>query len=212
MIRVYIIAASALARSGIANLIAGRGVSIVGSGASLAAAGEQILDAEPDAVVLHLADGTAESLIEAPAASHLANDVTVAALLDTTRPGLTSELLRAGVRAILPTQITREHLLAGLNAAIAGLIVLDSVKFPSLLPEPALTSASLAEPAEPLTPREREVLQMLASGLANKEIAAKLSISDHTAKFHVASILGKLGAVSRTEAVAIGIRRGLVLL
>ena len=53
---------------------------------------------------------------------------------------------------------------------------------------------------------------MLAAGLANKEIAARLNISDHTAKFHVAAILGKLGAATRTEAVALGIRRGLVLL
>jgi DNA-binding CsgD family transcriptional regulator len=53
---------------------------------------------------------------------------------------------------------------------------------------------------------------MLAAGLANKEIASCLNISDHTAKFHVASILGKLGAATRTEAVALGIRRGLVLL
>jgi len=53
---------------------------------------------------------------------------------------------------------------------------------------------------------------MLAGGLANKEIAARLSISDHTVKFHVASILGKLGASTRTEAVSIGIRQGLVLL
>jgi DNA-binding NarL/FixJ family response regulator len=70
----------------------------------------------------------------------------------------------------------------------------------------------LTELAEPLTRREREVIQMLASGLGNKEIAARLNISDHTVKFHVASILGKLGAASRTEAVSLGIRRGLVLL
>jgi DNA-binding NarL/FixJ family response regulator len=78
----------------------------------------------------------------------------------------------------------------------------------------AATSASqpLTELAEPLTRREREVLQMLAAGLGNKEIASRLDISDHTAKFHVGSILGKLGAASRTEAVALGIRRGLVLL
>jgi DNA-binding NarL/FixJ family response regulator len=69
-----------------------------------------------------------------------------------------------------------------------------------------------ADLAEPLTPREKEVLQMLASGLANKEIASRLAISEHTVKFHVASILGKFGAGSRTEAVAIGIRSGLVLL
>jgi DNA-binding NarL/FixJ family response regulator len=73
-------------------------------------------------------------------------------------------------------------------------------------------SRQLVELAEPLTPRESEVLQMLASGFANKTIAARLKISEHTVKFHVASILGKLGAGSRTEAVSLGIRRGLVLL
>ena len=65
---------------------------------------------------------------------------------------------------------------------------------------------------EPLTPREVEVLRLLASGIANKQIADCLGISDNTVKFHVAAILGKLGAASRTEAVAIGIRDGLILL
>lgn len=70
----------------------------------------------------------------------------------------------------------------------------------------------MAELAEPLTRREREVIQMLAGGLGNKEIASRLAISEHTVKFHVASILDKLGAGSRTEAVSLGIRRGIVLL
>ena len=212
MIRVYIIAASALARSGIENLLAGRGVSIVGSGGSLDALAEQLLDAQADALVLHVPNGNSDSIAEALANSQLTSELTVAVLLDQPQASLVSGLLRAGVRAILPTHITREQLLAALNAAVAGLVVLDSAELSSWIPEPAPTSASAAELAEPLTPREREVLQMLASGLANKEIAAKLSISDHTAKFHVASILGKLGASTRTEAVAIGIRRGLVLL
>jgi len=68
------------------------------------------------------------------------------------------------------------------------------------------------ELSEPLTAREHQVLGMLGAGLGNKEIASRLKISEHTAKFHVASILGKLGASSRTEAVAIGLRRGLILL
>jgi two-component system, NarL family, response regulator YdfI len=76
----------------------------------------------------------------------------------------------------------------------------------------AIASRPLADLAEELTPREIKVLQMLANGWANKEIAARLSISEHTVKFHVASIVGKLGAASRTEAVALGIRRGIVLL
>jgi two-component system nitrate/nitrite response regulator NarL len=64
--------------------------------------------------------------------------------------------------------------------------------------------------AEPLTPREREVLELVAEGLPNKTIAARLGISDQTAKFHVASICGKLGAGNRTEAVRIALGRGLV--
>ena len=65
---------------------------------------------------------------------------------------------------------------------------------------------------EALTPRELEVFAMLAEGAGNKAIAWKLGISEHTVKFHVASIMSKLSATSRTEAVAIGIRRGLIML
>ena len=212
MIRIYIIAASAMARAGIETLLASRAVSIVGRGTSLDNLGEQITDAQPDVVLMHVSNGDSESLAGALAASQLASEVTVAVLLDQPRAAVVSELLRAGVRAILPTKTPREQLLAALHAIVAGLVVLDPADFSAFTPEPVLTSSALSELTESLTPREREVLQMLASGLANKEIAAKLSISDHTAKFHVASILGKLGAATRTEAVAIGIRRGLVLL
>ena len=91
-------------------------------------------------------------------------------------------------------------------------LVLHPAELDAMFPAAEPASSPLAELIEPLTPRESEVLQMLASGLANKEIATRLAISEHTVKFHVASILGKLGAASRTEAVTLGIRRGLVLL
>jgi DNA-binding NarL/FixJ family response regulator len=65
---------------------------------------------------------------------------------------------------------------------------------------------------EPLTPREQEVLELLAEGLPNKAIAARLGISDQTVKFHVASISAKLGATNRTEAVRLALRRGLLTL
>ena len=125
--------------------------------------------------------------------------------------------LGTGVRAVLPNDISSEQLVAALEAVASGLLVLHPAQsltpvntngFPS---SPA-RSPGLEELAEALTPRESEVLQMLASGLGNKEIAARLAISEHTVKFHVASILGKLGAASRTEAVSLGIRRGLILL
>jgi two-component system, NarL family, response regulator YdfI len=211
VIRVYIVAASPLARSGLENLLAVRGVSIVGSGGNFEALAEQIHDVAPDVVLLD-ASGASSETLDQLIASGLAEETTVAVLLDNISPALLAEALRSGIRAILPTQLARDQLVAALQAATTGLVILHPSALASLVPEASLASAPLAELTEALTPREREVLQMLASGLANKEIAAKLSISDHTVKFHVASILGKLGASTRTEAVTLAIRRGLILL
>ena len=113
---------------------------------------------------------------------------------------------------MLPSDMSPDQIVAGLEAAAAGLIVLHPAEVGAMFPAAEPASSPLAELIEPLTPRESEVLQMLASGLANKAIATRLAISEHTVKFHVASILGKLGAASRTEAVTLGIRRGIVLL
>jgi DNA-binding NarL/FixJ family response regulator len=118
-------------------------------------------------------------------------------------------------------------LTAAIEAVAAGLLVFhpaDADLFPGLRREPEADAGpspsrgfSIVPPhneqlVEPLTRREIEVLRLLAAGLGNKEIAARLHISEHTAKFHVASILSKLGAATRTEAVTQGIRRGLVML
>ena len=117
---------------------------------------------------------------------------------------LTSRVLGLGVHAVLPREAAAEQIVAALYAVSAGLIAV-----------PAESSASIAPAAsesmvETLTPREMETLEMLAEGLSNKQIAARLSISEHTAKFHVNSILGKLDAATRTEAVMRGIRTGLL--
>ena len=92
-------------------------------------------------------------------------------------------------------------------------LFLRLVFFPSLAA--TLFHANTAEneaPAEPLTGREMEVLQLLAEGLPNKIIANKLSITDHTVKFHVNAIMGKLGVQSRTEAVVRATKLGLIIL
>lgn len=117
------------------------------------------------------------------------------------------ELLRAGALGVVLRGADGERLLAGLRAVSAGLGVFDPALLRSLL-------SARAVPPEALffTPREAEVLSLMAEGLSNKLIADRLKISDHTAKFHVNSILNKLGAETRTEAVVMAARRGLLLL
>lgn len=115
------------------------------------------------------------------------------------------------------------QIVEAVRSAAAGLVVLDRalalrlVDFPEpeetgLAPSNTRSSVTSQFPGENLTPREVEVLQLMAEGLPNKIIASRLKISLHTAKFHVAQILGKLDADSRTEAVTIGARRGYVTL
>jgi DNA-binding CsgD family transcriptional regulator len=113
------------------------------------------------------------------------------------------------VRAWLPTNASAAEVVAAVVAVANDLVVMTQDQARRLLrvQEPAENDSYLVEP---LTRRELQVMRMLADGLGNKEIAAQLGISDHTAKFHVAQILAKLGANSRAEAVALGIRRGLV--
>jgi DNA-binding NarL/FixJ family response regulator len=121
-------------------------------------------------------------------------------------PQWTAEALRAGVRAVLPRELTAAEMVAAVEAAAAGLVVLHPRDLEALLP-----AAHAARPVEALSPREIEVLGMLAEGIGNKEIAARMGISEHTVKFHVAQIMGKLRAGTRTEAVMLGVRMGLIM-
>ena len=113
----------------------------------------------------------------------------------------------AGARAVVARTVEAETLSAAILAASAGLLTVD----PELV---ALAPRVVIDPrdSEELTPREIDVLQHLASGLSNKEIAVRLGISDHTVKFHVNALLTKLCADSRTEAVVRGVRLGYVIL
>lgn len=212
MIRVFIVAASTLARSGLQNLLADRGVELVGSSSDIDSIEGALADAEAEALVIDASGANAQSLLDSLARSELASETPIVVLAGNFPPNWSSEALRNGVRAVLPVDVSRDQLAATLQAVTAGLLVLHPAEIAAVLPAASPAPPSLTELAEPLTRREREVLQMLAAGLANKEIASRLNISDHTAKFHVASILGKLGAASRAEAVTQGIRRGLVLL
>ena len=123
----------------------------------------------------------------------------------------------AGARGVVHRETPPEQLVAAVKAVDAGLVVADPEFAAADLRPPSSgapvfgdSSGALEQPDEPLTPRELEVLAALAQGLPNKQIAYSLGISEHTVKFHVDAILGKLGAASRTEAVVRAIRAGVI--
>jgi two-component system, NarL family, response regulator YdfI len=212
VIRVFIVAASPVSRASLKSLLRARKVEVVGNAADFESLWDQPLDVEVDIVLVEASGDHFGEIIDSLNQSQLSSEAAVVILSDPSEPGRVVEALQSGIRAVLPADVSADQIVAGLEAAAAGLIVLHPAEVNAVFPAAEAASSPLAELIEPLTPRESEVLQMLASGLANKEIAARLAISDHTVKFHVASILGKLGAASRTEAVTLGIRRGLVLL
>ncbi len=141
--------------------------------------------------------------------------------LTTTRPDLPAVLLGGELqgdlashrvpRAYLRRDATAEEILNAVRGVANGLVVIDPLRLPEVLASGRVPSEPPPQ-GEPLTPRELQVLQLLADGLPNKTIARQLNISEHTAKFHVSSLLSKLGAYSRTEAVSTAARRGLLVL
>jgi DNA-binding NarL/FixJ family response regulator len=119
------------------------------------------------------------------------------------------EAWNAGTSAVLSREAAVDTLLTALKAAANGLVVLDPALTSSLLPSPPRLPDDLERAP---TPREFEVLQLLAEGLTNRAIAIKLDISEHTVKFHVNAILNKLDAQSRTEAVVTATKLGFIVL
>jgi len=111
--------------------------------------------------------------------------------------------------ALLPTVASQEQLRAAVQAVLAGLHAW-SPELGSVAASHAPIGNGHEPPGEPLTPRELEVFELVAKGLSNRDIAAALGISSHTAKFHVGQILAKIGAATRAEAVLVGLKLGLI--
>jgi len=198
--RLLIAAPSPVVRAGLESLVASNpSLDLAGSFSDLAS----LEELRPDVVLAALSPAALS-----PAANgHLPAYVL---LTGETQPAWTADALRLGVRALLPRDASAAGILAAVEAAAAGLAVISPADLETLLqasPQPAAAPETAT-----LTPREMEVLRLLAEGAANKNIAWKLSISEHTVKFHIASIFAKLNAGTRTEAVTQGIRRGLLLL
>jgi two-component system nitrate/nitrite response regulator NarL len=205
-LRVLVVSGDPLARTGLALLLRDQdGIAVYGQVApdeDWPAPGET--DA-PDAAVwdlgLNLRSGLEELRTLGPAGPPI-----VAIVADEADA---REALAAGARGALSRNADGDRLAAALRAVALGLVVLDEDFAADAFREAPAVPQELAEP---LTPRELEVLQLLAQGLPNKLIAQRLGISEHTAKFHVNAILGKLGAQTRGEAIAHAARLGLLLL
>lgn len=237
--RVYVIAAYPTVRAGLAALVREQpGWIVAGQGAPGALAPGTTGGEPPDVALADLEGMRDADVIEALLAAlrpraglvALGGPDAGARRGETGREAL--RLLAEAARAAaeqglafgaLRRDATTEEIVAALGAVAGGLIALDRRLAGDLLAAPERVAAGagvagvpgeerVAVADETLTPRELEVLQLMAQGLPNKLIAQRLRITEHTAKFHVSAILTKLAAASRTEAVTIAARRGLLIL
>jgi two-component system, NarL family, response regulator YdfI len=218
-IRVLISAASSITRAGLERLLENQpSVHLVGAISSTNELPQAIAENDPDVVLLRLEAQLSETTWE----ELIALAVPIVLLSDEAHLHGATTALAGGVQAVLLGDAIGTELAAAAHSAAAGLLTLsgnlaDLVRQDLLAHSREEADESGGRPdaiadasPEHLTLREREVLEMMMEGLSNKEIAAHLNISAHTVKFHISSILGKLGASTRTEAAAIGLRRGLI--
>ena len=204
-------AASAVRRAGLEALIRKTStVQLVGSLHGTLAVTQHAQQLQPDVVLLDLENLSGSA--PGPALPPLPSNLPAVALIDEPSADWTAQALRSGIKAILPRDSGTDEIVAAIQAAHAGLVLLDPEVTKNLASRIPTQAAQLATRPDDLTPREIEVLRMLAEGLGNREMASRLGISDHTVKFHISSILDKLGASTRTEAVTMGIRMGIILL
>jgi two-component system nitrate/nitrite response regulator NarL len=203
-LRVLIVASDLLARTGLAALLTDQpGCTIVGQVAAETDWPAALEAYRPDVAVWDLGWDPTPALERLSSLADM--EIPVVALIPDNAHA--AEVWAAGARGLLLRHVDIASLVTALTAAAQGLAVLD----PSLAPVAPPTRERRIEPfIETLTPRERQVLQLLAEGLPNKAIARHLNISEHTVKFHVNAILGKLGAQNRTEAVTRGVQLGLI--
>lgn len=210
--RILIVAEDPLARAGIAALLGDQPhVTVVGSSGS----GDDLEAAQtafaPDVLVWDLGWEPAARL---DALSRFCDEHALPVVALLAGPAVAGEVRAAGAIGLLGRASGGAQLAAAATAGALGLQVFEADLLPSPSPLPSVSSAISHGPApvEPLSNRELDVLAGLAEGLSNKQIARSLGISEHTVKFHINAILGKLGAQSRTEAVVRATRAGLILL
>lgn len=207
-VRVFVIATTPMQQAGLRALLTSPEIEIVGESLIPDGAQEELL--ESDVIVI------ADEILLEDAARMIPSDGTVAIVVMANNERKAFSLLRSlqiGSWGIIPAMASASYL-QGTTIAVAQ----GSVVFPKMLVRSLhedllqVQSVQLDASDEVLTTREREVLELVSQGLSNKLIARHLHISEHTVKFHISSISTKFGAASRTEAVRLGLRKGLIAL
>lgn len=214
-VSVWVVSPYPSVRAGLRVLLeADARLAVVGEGSGLPLAGLSGAAATSSVADVFVIDVAAAGALEA--AIEDAEDLTPAGLVLLGPPPDDPRLLaHLGARpwGYVGSDADAAEIATAIATVHAGLLAIDPaigarLFVPSLAPRPPADEGQVEE----LTPRELEVLTLLAEGIPNKAIARRLGISDHTVKFHVGSLLAKLGAASRTEAVRLGARRGLIAL
>lgn len=211
MIRVVILARSPFTQAGLqAALSADPRFEIVEKLSQPAEGERGLASSQEDVILFDGLEGDIDEFLSGSKKERLSRRIVLLAE-DLTRAE-TVRLMQSGVPAILRRDSSAKEIASALEAASEGLVTLSPDFLRLLLPVPLEGGERDFEFLnDPLTTRETEILALLAVGAGNKEIAGQLRISEHTAKFHVSSILSKLGAATRTEAVSRGYRLGLIL-
>jgi DNA-binding NarL/FixJ family response regulator len=208
VIRVLVVAHSAAVRTRLAAFLARR-TDLLVTGTARWPPTDGAAEAEPDAVLLVLERGDDARLTGGPGGGPAAARLVV--LGPDPVEQWAADALRRGARAVLPLDVSSAELGAALDAVTAGLSVMPPAVAAVAGSRASRRFGADATP-QPLTPREIEVLELLASGLGNKAIAIRLGISGHTVKTHIVSLFEKLSVSTRAEAVAAGVRRGILML
>jgi NarL family two-component system response regulator YdfI len=210
LIRVVIIASSIALRVGLRALLqSGPDIQVNGEAASLAEL--DALTSETD--VLLVAGETSWSAIEVHPPAQREERCGLVVLSDQAQRA--AELVAAWnspAWGVLSSDATSDELAAAIWAVSQGLLAGSPRLLNQVLHQPERIVRQVGEIFDELTERERQVLQYLAQGLANKQIGLALGISEHTVKFHVSAIYNKLGASNRTEAARLGLQQGLISL
>ena len=212
MIRVTIIAPALAVRAGLRALLGGEpDIQVITEGASLSEMGTSQLEA--DVVIWSPAQSMDDETGKAELSKLNLHEMAALLVIDT-EPELIEQLSRLAVRAwgLIDVESTQAELVASIHALNEGLMVADPIWLKHAFVSRAPGRDEKHELIEQLTERETEILQLLAYGLTNKQIAARLKISTHTVKFHVSSIFNKMGTTNRVETVNLGLKKGLIVL